>query len=92
MFDNTVLNIVDRYKYLGIVLNEHFDFNVTSSVLAGAVGRALGTVISKFRSLKNVGFNTLDKMYHSSVVPIIDYASGVWGYKQYREGDKIQFR
>ncbi len=28
-------------------------------------------------------------MYHSSVVPIIDYGSGIWGYKQYGDGDKI---
>ncbi len=31
-------------------------------------------------------------MYHTSVVPIIDYGSGIWGYKHYAEGDKIQFR
>ncbi len=52
MFDNTVLNIVDRYKYLGTILNEHLDFSVTSSVLSGAAGRALGAVISKFKDDK----------------------------------------
>ncbi len=92
MFDNTVLNIVDRYKYLGNILNEHLDFSVTSSVLSGAADQALGAMISKFKGLKNVGFNTFDKMYHSSVRPIIDYGSGIWGYKQYDNGgDKIQF-
>ncbi len=45
MFDNTVLNIVDRYKYLGTILNEHLDVSVTSSILSGAAGRALGAVI-----------------------------------------------
>ncbi len=50
MFDNTVLNIVDRYKYLGTILNEHLDFSVTSSVLSGAAGRTLGA----FKGLKNV--------------------------------------
>ncbi len=39
-----------------------------------------------------MGFNTFDKTYHSSVVPIIDYGCGIWGYKQYDDGDKIQFR
>ncbi len=56
MCDNTVLNIVERYKYLGTILNEHLDFSLTSSVLSGAAGRALGSVISKFKGLKNVGF------------------------------------
>ncbi len=39
-----------------------------------------------------MGFKTFDKMYHTSVVPIIDYGSGIWGYKHYAEGDKTQFR
>ncbi len=89
MFDNTVLNIVDRYKYLSTILNEHLHFSVTSSVPSGAAGRTLGAVISKFKWLKNVGFNTFDKMYHTSVVPIIDFG---WGNKHYGDGDKIQFR
>ncbi len=38
-----------------------------------------------------MGFNTFDQMYHNSVLPIIDYWSGIWGYKQYGDGDKIQF-
>ncbi len=91
MFDNTVLNIVDRYRYMGTILNEHLDFSVTSLVLSGATGRALGAVISKFKGLKNVVFNTFDKMYHSTVVPIIDYGTEIWGYKEYGDGDKVFF-
>ncbi len=64
---------------MGTILNEQLDFSVTSSVLSGAAGRVLGVVISKFKGLRYVGFNTFDKMYHSSVVPIIDYGSGIWG-------------
>ena len=91
-FDGVALNIVEKYKYLGTVFSEHLDYDVTSSMLAGAAGRALGGVISKFKALKNVGYHTFYKMFHSSVVPIIDYASGVWGYKNSNAGDKIQFR
>ncbi len=57
------MKIVDKYKYLGIILQEHLDFNVTASVLASAAGRALGAIISKFKSFKNAGFNTFSKMY-----------------------------
>ena len=39
-FDHNELKIVDRYKYLGIILQENLDYNVTTSVLAGAAGRA----------------------------------------------------
>ncbi len=30
-------------------------------------------------------------MYHSFVVPIMDYVSGVWGYDNSEADDKIQF-
>ncbi len=62
-FENNWLNIVDRYKYLWVVLQENRDFKITEEVLAGAAGRALGAIISEFECLKNVGFNTFSKMY-----------------------------
>ncbi len=59
------------------------DFKITEEVLAGAAGRGLGAIISKFKCLKNVGFNTFSKMYQVKVVPIVDYSSSVWGYANY---------
>ncbi len=92
LFDNNVLIKVDKYKYLGIILQEHLDFNVTSSVLASAAGSALGAIISKFKSFKNAWFNTFSKMYNSHVIPIMDYSSGIWRYSKSEDGDNIQNR
>ncbi len=61
-------------------------------MLVNVAGRALGAVISKFKTLKNVGFSTFSKMYHSHVVPIADYSLGIWGYLKSIEGEKIQNR
>ncbi len=46
------------------------------------VDRALGSVISKFKYFRNVGFKTYSKLYHLGVIPILDYCSGVWGFKK----------
>ena len=77
---NLSLEIVEEYRYLGIVINEHLKFEHTSTILSEAAGRALGGVISKFKMFKNVGFRTFSKLYHSSVTSVMDYASGVWGW------------
>ncbi len=61
-FDNSPLNVVNKYKCLGVILEEHLDFNLTASVLANAAGLALGSVISNFKTLKNVGFSTFSKI------------------------------
>ncbi len=46
-FDHNEPKIVDRYKYLGTISEENLDYNVITSVLAGAAGTALGAVIQK---------------------------------------------
>ncbi len=91
-FGNNSLNIVDIYKYLGVVLQENLDFKITEEVLAGAASRALGATISKFKCLKNIGFNTFNKMYQTNVLTIVDYSSSVWGYANYDFCVKVQYR
>jgi len=91
-YGECVLEIVDKYKYLGTLLNEHLNFNITADVLASAGGRALGAVISKFSKFRNVGFTTFSKLFESSVLPIMEYASEVWGYKGYIKCERVQQR
>ena len=40
------IDIVENYKYLGVLLNEHLDFNETTELLSSAAGRALGYHVS----------------------------------------------
>ncbi len=74
------------------MFTEHLDVEIISSILARVASRALGAIISKFKKLKNVGYKTFNKMYHSQVLPITDYGSGVWGYRNSLSSNKIQLR
>ena len=62
---------VKQYKYFG----------VTAEVLAGAGGRALGSILHKYKKMKDLGYYTYSKLYQSCVCPVLDYASEIWGYK-----------
>ncbi len=73
---------VDKYKYLGVYLDEYLDYQTIANTLSGAAGRALGSVIWKFKSFRNVGFKTYSKLCHSGVIPILEYCLGVWGFKK----------
>jgi hypothetical protein len=90
--NNQAVETVSQYKYLGVVLDQFLNYKVTSEILASAGGRALGAVLTKYRSLNGMGFNTFQKLYHSCVCPILDYASGVWGLKSFDKIDHIQNR
>ncbi len=86
------IEIVDSYKYLGIVLEEHLYFSKTAELLACAAGRALGTIINKVKSIKDVGYNTFTTMVESCVVPILTYGSGSWALKSHKCCDDVLLR
>ncbi len=86
------LQVVDSYKYLGVYLDEYLTFSHTTDVLATAGGRALGSMINKFRSLADMGHSTYTKLYDSLVAPVTDYGSAIWGHKGYKVLDKVQNR
>ena len=86
------LCIVSKYKYLGLYLDEFLKFDDGIGLLCDSAGRALGSVISKFKTLKNVGYHTFTKLYASSVIPISDYFSGIWSHSKSKAINKVQNR
>ncbi len=45
-----------------------------------------------FKKLCNMGYRTYDTLYSSYVVPIMNYAAGVWGFGDYSEPQVLQNR
>jgi len=74
------------------MLNEYLDFKTTGDILAGAAGRALGAVITKFRNYKNIGFQTFTRLFDASVSPVLEYGSEIWGYKDNILCERVQQR
>ena len=92
MFNFEALEIVPSYRYLGLDINEHLDFSHSVSLLADAAGRALGSLVAKHRSVQGLPYETFTKVYKSTVVPVMDYASGIWGAKKYSKSENVQNR
>ena len=88
----TVLNYSSSYKYLGLILDDHLDFNKSAELLSDAAGRALGSVINMFKNNGNLGFKTFTKLFESCITPILDYCSGVWGFRNFQCCETIQNR
>jgi hypothetical protein len=90
--NGTTLEIVQSYKYLGVLLDEYLTFENTMESLGTGGGRALGAIIAKFKALKNMGFNTYSKLFNNCVLPILTYGSGVWGLKCSTALQRVQNR
>ena len=78
-----IIQVVDRYTYLGLVLTEYLDFNVTAKVVAQSASRALGLVIAKCKLAGGVPYSVFTKLYDSVVWPVISYGAAIWGCRSF---------
>ena len=76
---STELKIADKYVYLGITLNEFLDFNFTAKMVSQAASRALGLLIAKYKTLRDMPFDVYCKLYDAMVWPVISYGTAIWG-------------
>ena len=84
------LNFSNIYKYLGTYFHEHLSYEDNAHILGESGGRALGSVISKLKRNNFMSYSTFSKLYNSCVTPILDYASEIWGYKNYNRPNLVQ--
>jgi hypothetical protein len=91
-YGKSVLKKVDSYKYLGFIIDKNLKMLQGLKSLSDAAGRALGGIIAKFRLLKGLGYDTYTKLYHTCVVPIMDYFSALWHPVKVADYNSVHFR
>ena len=88
----TGLEYCNRYKYLGLWLDEHLDFNFAVNQISNSASRALGLLISKNYQSVEMKYEVFDKLYSALILRILTYGSCIWGYSQYNILNKVQMR
>lgn len=86
------MEVVESYKYLGLLLNEYLDFSVTAKAVAKSASRALGLVIAKAKSFGGLPYRVFYKLYESIVCPVILYGAPIWGTACYSCIQAVQHR
>ena len=87
-----IVNYSSKYTYLGLVLNEFLDYNVTAKAVAQSANRALGLVIAKCKILGGASYDVFNKLYENLVCSVIEYGAGIWGLKNYSCINSIHHR
>ena len=82
-YGSNAIDIVQCYKYLGVIFDEFISYNECSKTLSESAGRA------RFR---DTGYETFTKLFDSGVQPILTYGSSVWGLKIFKDIDRITNR
>ena len=86
------IQISNTHRYLGIILDEFLNFNACVKTLGDAGGRALSSIISKFKQFKHIGYNTFSKLYESGVLSILTYGASIWGHDNDKYIQQVQNR
>ncbi len=89
---DNVLEYVTEYKYLGVLLHEHMSYEYTANMLASSAGRALGSIINKFKSIKNMNIGTYEKLFNTCVQTVMHYSSCVWGFRIYDKCNQVIYK
>jgi hypothetical protein len=82
----------NNYTYLGLILNEFLDFNLTAKIVAKSANMASGLVMVKCKTTGGVSYDVYKKLFDSLVSPTIEYGAAIWGYKSYSCINAIQLR
>ena len=91
-YGSKAIDIVQCYKYLGVIFDEFMSYDECSKTLSESAGRALGVLISKFKRFRDTGYETFTKLFDSGVQPILTYGSSVWGLKIFKDIDRVTNR
>ena len=85
-----IIEYCKTYKYLGITINEHLNFEQISQKQPDPASRALSAILSKMIK-KNNGFSLkiYELLYKSCVTSICDYGQEVFGFHQHPATDKL---
>ena len=72
----TCIHVTADYKYFSLWFYQHLFMLHAGREIAKSALRALGAIIVTFKVLGAISYNGFQKLYESSVEPILRYASG----------------
>lgn len=82
----------NKYRYLGLWLDEHLNFKFSVDELCKSASRALGALYSKYVRAGGMTYKVFNKLYKSVIEPVLYYASGIWGVSHFSKVNTIQNR
>ena len=77
---NSELEIVDSYKYLGTCFSKSGSFLAMRKQVASQAKRALYLLYKRIYNL-HLPFDLSLKLFDHTIIPILTYASEIWGYE-----------
>ena len=88
MYDDTELEIVDTFKYLGVVFAKTGKFSACKQLLVDQARKAMYSVLRRACSLQ-LPLEVQLHLFQATVVPILTYGCEAWGHEVYDTGERL---
>ncbi|HLX54571.1 MAG TPA: reverse transcriptase family protein, partial [Aquella sp.] len=88
-YKNEVIEIVDEYKYLGMLLNSK---NTLNAHLKIKLNKAKSAIVQVYRNLMYAKVCKLEpkiRLFNSIARVIVNYGAQYWGYMEFEETEKL---
>ena len=90
-FKNETLEIVNEYKYLGVLFNRSGSFFKTKQEIAKQATKAMYSLIKKCKHLC-LPINIQIDLFNKMVKPILLYGCEIWGFGNLDIVEKVQLK
>ena len=90
-FNECELEIVNNYKYLGILLSRSGSFGKNKKYLAEQANKAPFALFRKSRNL-NLSIDLQIELFNKTVKPILLYGCEIWGYGNCDDLERVQLK
>ena len=80
VFDNNILEIISKFKYLGVVFTAGGSFAETQNMLAGQARKAFYILEKYAYSYTTLTTSHMTDLFDKLILPILNYCCEVWGF------------
>ena len=87
-----LIEIVDQYKYLGILFTCNGKFTKAKATLSQQARKALYALFKAAKSLSFPPTRVMCKLFDSLVMPVLTYSAEVWGIAKCEEVERVQYQ
>ena len=92
MYNGLPVEVVDEYKYLGLVFTSNGLFTRASSVLASQANKALFALFKKASHLGYPDPSVMCHLFNSLVLPVLEYGGVIWGNRIFTVIERVHLR
>ena len=83
------IEIVDEYKYLGVIMNYNGSFKMCQTQLCQQGRRAMYSLIAKCRKF-DLPIDLQLELFDAMVLPVITYGCEIWGFDTSKDVENVQ--